>query len=168
MRNRRAVVQKRAEAQRVSEEYMMQMPRRWREGDVFTPHDLTGNEMRKWRKRVGRTEDVFDLVGINPLDHYRVSIYPSLLSNLRRRPELVGACNRLTRTAELHPDFRLYERHGPHYALEPDGPAPPEPAQDGQDHPPGHGHGHPPQCPPAPRAPPAGVAGSEVSCVRGG
>ncbi|KAL2111053.1 hypothetical protein VUR80DRAFT_361 [Thermomyces stellatus] len=71
MRNQRAEVQKRAEAQRVSEEYMMQMPRRWREGDIFTPHDLTPNEMRKWRKKVGRTEDVFDVVGINPLDHYR-------------------------------------------------------------------------------------------------
>lgn len=76
MRNQRAEVQKRAEAQRVSEEYMMQMPRRWREGDIFTPHDLTPNEMRKWRKKVGRTEDVFDVVGINPLDHYRVSLCP--------------------------------------------------------------------------------------------
>ena len=52
----------------------MQMPRRWREGDVFTPHDLTGNEMRKWKKRVGRREDVLDVVGVNPLDHYRVGL----------------------------------------------------------------------------------------------
>lgn len=52
---------------------MSQMPRRWREGDVFTPHDLTGNEMRKWKKRSDRTADVFDAAGVNPLDHYRVS-----------------------------------------------------------------------------------------------
>lgn len=72
IRTQRADIQRRQEAQRLSEEYMQQMPRRWREGDVFTPHDLTGNEMRKWKKRIGRSEDVFDLVGVNPLDHYRV------------------------------------------------------------------------------------------------
>ena len=59
-------------AQRAGEEYMMHMPRRWREGDIFTPHDLSGNEMRKWRKRQDRKEDVLDVVGVNPLDHYRV------------------------------------------------------------------------------------------------
>lgn len=53
---------------------MHQMPRRWREGDVLTPHDLTGNEMRKWKWKSERTADVFDAAGVNPLDHYRVSL----------------------------------------------------------------------------------------------
>ena len=78
IRNQRAEVQKRMEAQRAGEEYMMHMPRRWREGDVFTPHDLSGNEMRKWRKRQDRKEDVLDVVGVNPLDNYRVGFPPSL------------------------------------------------------------------------------------------
>lgn len=55
------------------------MPRRWREGDIFTPHDLSGSEMRKWKKRSERTADVFDAAGVNPLDHYRVS-FPLLPS----------------------------------------------------------------------------------------
>src|SRR5699024_2797282 len=77
IRNQRADLQKRAEAQRLSEEYMAQMPRRWREGDVLTPHDLSGSEMRKWKKKSDRTADVFDAAGVNPLDHYRVSSPPS-------------------------------------------------------------------------------------------
>lgn len=52
---------------------MAQMPRRWREGNILTPHDLSGSEMRKWKKRSDRTADVFDAAGVNPMDHYRVS-----------------------------------------------------------------------------------------------
>lgn len=143
----------------MGEEYMMHMTRRWREGDVYTPHDLSGNEMRKWKKRIGRTDDVFDLVGVNPLDHYRVSILPTIPAP----PQIPGeqedpASYPLTRPAELLPDFRLHLPNGPHNALEHDGSPPSEPAQDRQDRPTGHGHGHPPQRPPAPRAHPAGVA----------
>lgn len=52
-----------------------QMTRRWKAGDVYAPHDLSGVEMSKWRQnqRKGRPQkDVFDLLAINPIDQYKV------------------------------------------------------------------------------------------------
>lgn len=52
---------------------LQQMPRRWREGDVYAPHDLTIGEAKKWKKIVRRPEkDVFDMLGKNPLAFYKV------------------------------------------------------------------------------------------------
>ncbi|KAJ9624123.1 hypothetical protein H2203_005572 [Taxawa tesnikishii (nom. ined.)] len=51
-----------------------QMTRRWKAGDVYAPHDLSGVEMSKWRQnqRKGRPQkDVFDLLAINPIDQYK-------------------------------------------------------------------------------------------------
>lgn len=64
-------------------EYDRQIPRRWKVGDVYAPHDLTGVEMAKWKKlrRQGRERggkrrwDVIDQLGINPIDHYKVKFY---------------------------------------------------------------------------------------------
>ena len=52
-----------------------QMSRKWKSGDVYAPHDLSGAEMSKWKQvqRKGRPrKDVFDMLQINPLDHYKV------------------------------------------------------------------------------------------------
>ena len=52
-----------------------QVTRRWKDGDVYAPHDLSGVEMNKWKQiqQKGRPKkDVFDLLRINPLDHYKV------------------------------------------------------------------------------------------------
>lgn len=57
---------------KVSDDYVKQMPRRWRTGEVYAPHDLSPLEMEKWRRQKTVTVDVVDLLGINPLDHYRV------------------------------------------------------------------------------------------------
>jgi small subunit ribosomal protein S18 len=52
---------------------LQQMPRRWREGDVYAPHDLTIGEAKKWKKIMRRPEkDVFDMLGKNPLAFYKV------------------------------------------------------------------------------------------------
>lgn len=54
-----------------------QVTRRWKVGDVYAPHDLSGVEMAKWRKprRKGRGgRDVLDLLGVKPLDEYKVSM----------------------------------------------------------------------------------------------
>lgn len=66
-------------------EYERQMTRKWRDGDVYAPHDLSGVEMAKWSKGQpkGRPKkDVFDMLKINPLNHYWVcfveSGYPHL------------------------------------------------------------------------------------------
>lgn len=52
-----------------------QLTRRWKSGDVYAPHDLSGVEMSKWRQAQpkGRPKkDVIDMLKINPLDHYKV------------------------------------------------------------------------------------------------
>lgn len=54
------------------EELQRQAPRPWQIGDVYAPHDLSAAEMRKWSKLKSSNRDEFDLVGINPLDHYKV------------------------------------------------------------------------------------------------
>ncbi len=57
---------------KVSNEYLRQMPRRWVPGDVYSPHDLSPREMDKWRKRNQRQVDVVDILGLRPLDMYKV------------------------------------------------------------------------------------------------
>nr|XP_036589506.1 ribosomal protein s18 [Colletotrichum truncatum]KAF6801511.1 ribosomal protein s18 [Colletotrichum truncatum] len=56
---------------KISDDYLKQMPRRWRTGDVYAPHDLSPVEMDKWRKPRRPDVDVIDMLGINPKDHYR-------------------------------------------------------------------------------------------------
>lgn len=50
--------------------------RRWREGDVYSPHDLSHEEMKKWKVPQKARDDVFDVLGINPLHEYKVSNPP--------------------------------------------------------------------------------------------
>ncbi|KAF4457150.1 ribosomal S18, partial [Fusarium albosuccineum] len=57
--------------QKMSNDYLRQMPRRWEAGDVYSPHDLSPIEMQKWRKRSVRNNDVVDALGISPLDMYK-------------------------------------------------------------------------------------------------
>lgn len=58
-------------SQKMSNDYLKQMPRRWQAGDVYSPHDLSPIEMQKWRKRSLPNSDVVDSLGINPLDMYK-------------------------------------------------------------------------------------------------
>jgi small subunit ribosomal protein S18 len=59
----------------VSEKLSRLMPRFWKDGDVYAPADLNANEARKWRGKGNVPDkDVCDLLGINPLDMYRVSL----------------------------------------------------------------------------------------------
>lgn len=52
------------------------MPRnnKWAAGDVYAPHDLSSVEAQKWTKRKSSQRDVFDILGINPLDEYKVCV----------------------------------------------------------------------------------------------
>lgn len=53
---------------------LQQMTRKWRRGDIYSPHDLTGYAMSKFRRKRARPPtDVLDLLGINPLKEYKVS-----------------------------------------------------------------------------------------------
>ena len=47
------------------------LTRDWRAGDVYSPHDLSPYEMRKWRRRKRPTTDAFDALSLDPLDLYR-------------------------------------------------------------------------------------------------
>ncbi|KAH8162005.1 hypothetical protein CIB48_g6231 [Xylaria polymorpha] len=53
------------------DDYMRQLTRRWRAGDVYSPHDMSPSEMAKWRRNTARKEDLVDLLGLRPLDMYR-------------------------------------------------------------------------------------------------
>jgi small subunit ribosomal protein S18 len=61
--------------QKMSNDFLKQMPRRWQAGDVYSPHDLSPVEMQKWRKKSVRNNDVIDALGISPLDMYKVRLY---------------------------------------------------------------------------------------------
>ncbi|KAH9807356.1 mitochondrial 37S ribosomal protein RSM18 [Teratosphaeria destructans] len=74
-----------------------QLPRRWKSGDVYAPHDLSGVEMSKWKKlsRKPRTSskgrDVLDQLGINPLKEYKnfsiMSEYVTEMGRIRHSTE---------------------------------------------------------------------------------
>ena len=71
-----------------------QVTRRWKVGDVYAPHDLTGVEAAKWKKlrRKGKLRtDVVDLLGINPVEHYKVGGFCNV--------DLVGLANVSCRTS---------------------------------------------------------------------
>ncbi|KAK8139649.1 hypothetical protein PG984_000772 [Apiospora sp. TS-2023a] len=73
----------------ISEDYMRQMPRRWREGDLYAPHDLSEVEAAKWRKMTSVQRDLVDLLGLRPLDMYAnfsvVSEYMTPHGRIRKR-----------------------------------------------------------------------------------
>ncbi|RKF60168.1 putative 37s ribosomal protein [Erysiphe neolycopersici] len=48
-----------------------QIYRQWNAGDVYAPHDLHQAELSKFRLRTFSTVDLFDILNINPLEHYR-------------------------------------------------------------------------------------------------
>ena len=57
------------------EDLERQAVRRWKLGDVYAPHDLTGVEQAKWKKfrKKGRQRfDVVDQLAMNPIEHYKV------------------------------------------------------------------------------------------------
>lgn len=58
--------------QKISNDYLREMPRRWAPGDVYSPHDLSPVEMTKWRRRAERKGDVIDALALRPLDMYKV------------------------------------------------------------------------------------------------
>lgn len=51
----------------------LQVARKWKPGDVYAPHDLSGAEASKWKKVHKRPRpkfDVLDQLGIDPRQHY--------------------------------------------------------------------------------------------------
>ncbi|KAL2020947.1 hypothetical protein VTK56DRAFT_7834 [Thermocarpiscus australiensis] len=54
-----------------TDNYLKQMARRWRTGDVYAPKDLSPMEMKKFRVPRTPTRDIVDLLGFNPVDNYK-------------------------------------------------------------------------------------------------
>ena len=48
--------------------------RNWRGGDVYSPHDLSLVEIRRWKGRMKPEVDVFDTLALNPLSEWKVDI----------------------------------------------------------------------------------------------
>ena len=48
-----------------------QITRRWKEGDIYAPHDLSSAEMGKWRRRKQPEIDVLDVLDMNPIEEYK-------------------------------------------------------------------------------------------------
>ena len=55
-------------------EITKQISRRWKTGDVYAPHDLSAAEMRKWKQRGVPRDDVVDVLGLKPVEEYKVSL----------------------------------------------------------------------------------------------
>ncbi|KAI6383119.1 hypothetical protein MCOR25_000305 [Pyricularia grisea] len=55
----------------VANNYLRQSPRRWNHGELYSPHDLSPEELARFRKPTRPKFDVIDVLGINPLDEYQ-------------------------------------------------------------------------------------------------
>lgn len=71
--DRATAVAEELRARKESDSFMRMMPRRWQVGEVYAPHDLSPVEMAKWGRSKTQRKDVVDILGVNPLDMYRVS-----------------------------------------------------------------------------------------------
>lgn len=61
-----------AESERVAN-FQRQIYRKWQQGDVYAPHDLSGTEQKKWKYgRKKPQQDAFDVLGVNPVLEYKV------------------------------------------------------------------------------------------------
>lgn len=67
-----ATYDKKTKDSKEREDMARQMHRNWNTGDAYAPHDLSYQEQKKWIKPRQPTKDVIDMLGLNPLDHYKV------------------------------------------------------------------------------------------------
>lgn len=77
----------------VASNYLRQSPRRWNHGELYSPHDLSPEELARFRKPTRPKFDVIDVLGINPLDEYQVSQGGQWRSGKRDPPELSRLAN---------------------------------------------------------------------------
>lgn len=68
-----------------SQNLARQSTRNWKPGDIYAPHDLSPQEMVKWKAPKQPTKDIIDMLGLNPLDHYRnFSIMAEFMTSMGR------------------------------------------------------------------------------------
>lgn len=67
---KRTALEKMAE-RKTTDDYARHLARRWNQGDLYSPHDLSPVEMSKWQEPPLTQNDTMDVLGINPVDEYR-------------------------------------------------------------------------------------------------
>jgi small subunit ribosomal protein S18 len=128
-----------------TDNYVRQMPRRWRVGEVYSPRDMKPAEMSKWRQGRPPKKDMVDILGFSPLDNYRnfslISEFMTPMGRIRHstdtglRPvnqrKIAKAVRRaigmgLHPSVHRHPEILRLRRHGmPTAAI----PTPADPSQ---------------------------------------
>ncbi|EEH38077.1 mitochondrial 37S ribosomal protein RSM18 [Paracoccidioides lutzii Pb01] len=82
---RQAIQQQRARA------LERQQKRFWETGDVYSPHDLSPAEMKKWKSKKSPSTDAFDALSLNPLHLYKnfavMSEYVTEMGRIRHSSE---------------------------------------------------------------------------------
>ena len=161
-------VQELLQSEVTANNYMRQMKRRWTNGDVYAPRDLSAYEMKG--PRLGSKlppADVVEQLGFSPLDNYRVCCHS--FSFCRFYTLCCFADTHTPRATELLPRLRLHHRLRPDKALQGYWPQTRPPAQDRQDGAARHWPRHPPLCPQAPRDPQAERRQAPVAacCAKG-
>ena len=97
--------QEELEKHKLGTDLSKQIARRWKAGDIYAPHDLSPTEIRKWKQR-GRPEvDAFDLLDMNPIDEYKVSL-------------VINGHGGILTSEELFDHVGIYDAYGPNSALE--------------------------------------------------
>ena len=57
---------------KLKDDLTKQIKRRWKAGDVYAPHDLSGVEVQKWSKNEQPSRDIFDMLNFDPMANYWV------------------------------------------------------------------------------------------------
>ncbi|ROV94504.1 hypothetical protein VMCG_08138 [Cytospora schulzeri] len=85
MSSNRQTLEEKSKAAAAREDLTRQMTRNWKPGDVYAPHDLSPVEMLKWRQPKQPSRDIIDMLGLNPIDHYRnFSIISEFMTSMGR------------------------------------------------------------------------------------
>lgn len=67
--------QRREEESRIRGKAIERLQNRvWKNGDQYSPHDLSATEQQKWGRLQRPKIDAFDVLSINPLEQYAVSV----------------------------------------------------------------------------------------------
>jgi len=62
---------------KLKDDLTKQIKRRWKAGDVYAPHDLSGVEVQKWSKNEQPSRDIFDMLNFDPIPNYWVCVVSS-------------------------------------------------------------------------------------------
>ncbi|KAF8447076.1 hypothetical protein BDZ91DRAFT_702894 [Kalaharituber pfeilii] len=72
-------------------EELYRLQKRFRQGEIYAPKDLSFETFKNWRKRKAPSKDVFDELGLNPLEEYKnfnlLAEYVTDMGRIKHRSE---------------------------------------------------------------------------------